>query len=354
MKYDFAKAELRMRELNEKLSKSECENREALEAEFAQLQREYSMYAAIEKRAKEQQETQDFCLTKALREAHKNRQELNVREAITASGVTATAVETQMQTILEPLYANSVLSQVGTRHFNGLPMGNISVPVLGKGNAFWTGENGASQDGGAGLKNNIVLKPHRLTAYFEISEQMLQQDTVGVNQALLRDAVSAIKDKFEATIFGSEAGTDDKPAGIFYGKTAKAVKDFAAVTELESDVENANVNGACKYVLSTKAKADLRNMAKSAKSTQLVMEGGTVDGTPAISTTLIASSASEAPYVYGDFSNLITAAWGDLILKVDDSVNYANGMIRIYVTGYFDAKVGREEAFVYGDTRKSV
>ena len=50
MKYDFAKAELRMRELNEKLSKSECENREALEAEFAQLQREYSMYAAIEKR----------------------------------------------------------------------------------------------------------------------------------------------------------------------------------------------------------------------------------------------------------------------------------------------------------------
>lgn len=353
MKYDFAKTELRLRELNAMLAKSDCENREALEAEFAQLQREYMMNAAIAKHTREEMDAQEFCLSKALREAHKNRKELNVREAITASGVSATAVETQMQTILEPLYANSVLSKLGTRHFSGLPMGNISIPLMGNGNAFWAGETGASQDGGGGLKNNITLKPHRLTAYFEISETMLMQDTAGVNQALLRDAVNALKNKYEATVFGSEEGTEDKPAGIFYGKTTTSVKDFATLTELESNVENANANGPCTYVLSTKAKADLRNMAKSAKSTQLVMEGGNIDGTPAISTSLIPSSSSAAPYVYGDFSNLVTAAWGDLILKVDDSVNYANGMIRIYVTGYFDAKIARPEAFVFGDTRKA-
>jgi hypothetical protein len=56
-----------------------------------------------------------------------------------------------------------------------------------------------------------------LTAYVDISKQLIYQDTVGVENAIRRDIVNALNDKLEATIFGAVAGDATKPAGIFYG-----------------------------------------------------------------------------------------------------------------------------------------
>lgn len=290
-----------------------------------------------------------FSLAAALREARTGKKEINVREAITASGLAGKAVETEIQSILEPLYAQSVLNQLGVKWYKDMPMGDISIPVMGKGTVGWKGEIAANADGTPAFDTNVTLKPKRLTGYFEISEKMLLQDTIGVEEALRRDAIKALVDKFEATVLGNEAGTDDKPAGLFYNKELASAKTFAEVADLEATVENANVTGAMKYLLSTKAKAAFRSMAKSAKSTQLVMEGGEIDGTPAITTSNV-KDGSKGVFAYGNFENLACASWADLIFKVDDSINYANGLIRIYVSGYFDAAVLRPQAFAFGDT----
>lgn len=235
-----------------------------------------------------------------------------------------------------------------------MPMGDISIPVMGKGSVAWAAETGASTDGTPTFGTNIVMKPKRLTGYFEITEKMLLQDTIGVEQALRREAVAALADAYEATVLGNEAGSDNKPAGLFYGKTLKDATTFAKVCELESEVEDNCIGGELKYLLGTKAKADFRSMAKSAKHTQLVMEGGTIDGTPAVVTQNVQKKTGEKAegiYAYGNFQNLACAIWNDLIFKVDDSVSYANGKIRIYVSGYFDAAVLREGAFAFGNTR---
>ena len=52
------------------------------------------------------------------------------KRAVTVAGVGANVVETEIQGILEPLYANSVLAKLGVRFYPGLPQGNISVPVM--------------------------------------------------------------------------------------------------------------------------------------------------------------------------------------------------------------------------------
>ena len=49
-------------------------------------------------------------------------------------------VEKEIQGILEPLYAKSVLAQLGVKWYTGLPKGDISVPVMGKGNVGWATE----------------------------------------------------------------------------------------------------------------------------------------------------------------------------------------------------------------------
>ena len=55
-------------------------------------------------------------------------------------GVHDQVVETEIQGILEPLYANSVLTRLGALCYSGLPMGDVQVPVMSKGNVGWAGE----------------------------------------------------------------------------------------------------------------------------------------------------------------------------------------------------------------------
>ena len=99
-----------------------------------------------------------------------------------------------------------------------------------------------------------------------------------------------------------------------------------------------------KYVMSNKAKAAFRSMAKSSKTTQLVMEGGQIDGTPVLNT----SHVSGKNFVYGDFSNLAIGQFGAVDLLVDPYTKASSGQIRIIINAYFDSKVLRPEAFVTG------
>ena len=263
------------------------------------------------------------------------------------SGVQDEVVETEIQGILEPLYAKSVLAELGVKWYTGLPQGDIQVPVMGKGTVGWASEVAAASAGGNSF-SAVLLQPKRLTAYVDISKQLLNQDTIGVENAIRRDIVNAINDKLEATIFSDDAGDATKPAGIFYDSSVYDASTFKAVVDLEAKVEKNNVYGDMKYLLSTGAKADLRAMPKSTKNTQLVMEGGEIDGTPAVVTSNVEGAGY---YAYGNFENLAVASWGDIDITVDEYTQAVNGCVRLVVNAYFDAKKLRPEAFIFGKTR---
>lgn len=352
--FDFIVAEANLREKADQLASmtGNEENYASLEREYNRAKNEYDMQLAIAQREKLTVSTSPtFSFMHSLRESRKNREGMNLRAAISAAGLAGKAIETEMQSILEPLYAKSVLAQLGVKWYKGMPMGDISIPVMNAGSVSWATEEGASQDGTPTFASNVTLSPKRLTAHFDITEQMLMQDTLGVEEAIKRDAINALTKELEATIFGKNAGSTTKPAGIFYNQTLSDATTFKKLCDIEAGVEDANVYGEMTYLLSTKAKADLRSMVQG-KTTKNVLENGTVDGTKLVSTSIV-NDGNKGVYCYGDFSNLAVASWGDIIFKVDDSVAYANGKIRIYVTGYFDAKVLRPEAFAFGDTRYS-
>ena len=263
------------------------------------------------------------------------------------SGVHDEVVDTEIQGILEPLYAKSVLAELGVKWYTGLPQGDIQVPVMGKGTVGWAGEVAAASAGGNAF-SAVLLQPKRITAYVDISKQLLNQDTIGVENAIRRDIVNAINDKLEATIFSDDAGDATKPAGIFYDSSIFDASTFKAVVDLEAKVESNNVYGDMKYLLSTGAKADLRAMPKSTKNTQLVMEGGEIDGTPAVVTSNVEGAGY---YAYGNFENLAVASWGDIDITVDEYTQAVNGCVRLVVNAYFDCKKLRPEAFIFGKTR---
>ena len=264
------------------------------------------------------------------------------RATVTVAAEGEDVVATELFDILTPLRAKNVLVNAGAR-FMGNLVGNVQVPIMTKSNVTWEGETASAKDG-AGSFSHKTLSPKRLTAYVDISKQLLMQDSIGVENAIRTDLVNAINSKLEETILGDAEGSATQPAGIFAEITPTAVADFASICAKEAEVEDANVIGECKYILSNKAKAALRAMPKSSKSTQLVFENGEIDGTEAFNT----SNVSGKQYVYGDFSNLAIGSWGGVDLTVDPYTKAGDGQVRIVVNMYVDEVVLRPEAFATG------
>ena len=266
------------------------------------------------------------------------------RAAVTVTTEGEDVVVTDFANILEPLRTKNVLVESGAHILTGL-VGDLQIPAMGAENVNWEGETDPAQDG-ASTFTNVKLTPHRLSAYIDISKQFLVQDSLGAEALIRRDLVAAIQSKLESTIFSTDATDGSKPAGIFNGVTPTKVTDFKGLCTLESDVEDANFYAPSKYIVSPKAKAAMRAMAKSTKSTQLVMEGDNIDGTPVLSTGHIAKDT----FAYGDWSQLYVGQWGAIDLTVDPYTKAADGQVRLVVNCFFDFKLVRPKAVVYGTT----
>ena len=265
------------------------------------------------------------------------------RASVTVTAEGEDVVATDLFDILTPLRARNVLVQAGAKFLNNL-VGNVQVPIMTASNVTWEGETASASDG-AGTFSHVTLSPKRLTAYIDISKQMIAQDSIGVENAIREDLVKAINAKLEETVLGDAAGTTTKPEGIFKTIEPDSVATFSDICDKEADVEDANVMGECVYIMSNKAKSVLRGLIKGTNATGMVYENGEVDGTKAFNT----SNVSGKQYVYGDFSNLAIGSWGGVDLTVDPFTKAGDGQIRIVVNMYVDAKILREAAFATGD-----
>lgn len=266
------------------------------------------------------------------------------RAAVSVAAEGEDVVPTNIYNVMEPLRAKNVLVQAGAKFITNLT-GDVQIPLMAATNCGWESEMGEAKDG-AGTFSSVKLSPRRLTCYIDLSKQFLVQQSAGCEELIRQDIIQAINSKLEETILSDAEGDLTKPAGIFsvIKPSAHTVANFADLCNAESDIEDANVIGELKYVMSNKAKAALRSMQKSAKTTQLVMENGQIDGTPVLNT----SHVTGKKFAYGDWSNLAIGQFGAIDLTVDSYSQATKGVVRLVINAFFDAKVLRPEAFVTG------
>lgn len=289
-----------------------------------------------------------FSLVKELRSAAETGKKIDFAQ-IEARGYSVTdegedVVVTDIWNPWESLYTKNQLAAAGARMITGIK-NNVQIPLMGKATVGFSTELGAAQNG-SGTITHKSLSPKRITAYYPISLQLLAQDSIGVESAIRNEIAKALADKVEATVLGNAAGDATKPEGIFYGATIAEVETFGDITALEESVEEKGVDlNACKYIVSPSAKATFRNMPKSEKHTQLVMEGNEIDGTSALCTAHVPSTH----FVYGDFSNLVVATWDNVTIDViRDSQNLINGQVMIVVNAFVDAELVRPDGLAFG------
>ena len=260
--------------------------------------------------------------------------------SVTAEG--EDVVATDVFDLLTPLRAKNVLAQAGAKFYTNL-VGDVKIPVMNGSNVTFEAENGEAKDGAPEF-TSITLSPKRLTAYVDISKQMLAQDSVDIENAIREDLINAINGKIEEAVLSDFSGSTTQFKGVFAAVKPTAVADFKALVDKEATVEDANVNGTPCYILSNKAKAALRAMSKGTKSTQLVYENGEVDGTPAYNT----SHVKDTNYLYGDMSNIVIGVWAGIDMVNDIYTQAAKGCIRLVVNLYVDAKIARQSGLTAG------
>jgi len=264
--------------------------------------------------------------------------------AITVQSEGEDIVATNLMDVMGSLKAKSVLVKAGARVLENL-RGDVQFPLSSSANCSWEGET--SETAATDMTfTHVKLSPKRLSCVVDVSKQFLLQDSASAERVIREEILSAINSKLEKTFLGAEQGTNTMPQGLFYnnGTPLTEVSKFKDLTDLEADVENANVDGRVVYLLSLKVKSALRNMVKGDKTTNLVYENGAVDGTEALST----SNIAEKRFAYGDFSNVVIANWGNLDITVDPMTKAAQGLVRLVVNFYCDVKVLRPETIKVG------
>ena len=268
-----------------------------------------------------------------------------ITQTVSGDGVHDEIVEEEFKGLLEPLYADSVISNLGITIYNGLPAGDFKVSAMGKGSAAWADETGTAAES-KNTFTHVTLQPKRISAQLSYSKQFLAQDTIGAEAAIRRDIYNALVAQIQSTMLSADASGSNKPAGIFNGVTAKNISSYKELCDVEAAVDDSNVKGERKYLMSNKAKAILRCMPKSSLTTELVLDGNDIDGTPVIAN----SDVPTTQYAYGDFSNIVMGTWGNVDLIIDPYTLAAENSIRIVVNAFVDWKKVRkdENVIVYG------
>lgn len=262
----------------------------------------------------------------------------------TVEGAGQEVVAEDKLNILEPLRASLVMVQAGANYMTGL-VGNVSIPVYSGSNVGWAGEIEAAKDG-AGTFSEVTLSPKRITAFLDVSKQFLLQDSASAEALLRADIVRAIANKLEATILGDKDGSTTQPKGLFYNVEDLQNITYADMVEVIAMLEQQNVTGDIKFIVSPLIKAVLKTTSKDSGSGVFVMEDGEVDGLPVLSTSACMGLA------VGNWADYVIAQWGGIDLTIDPYSQATNGKVRLVVNAYFDAKPRREEAFLATTYRK--
>lgn len=273
-----------------------------------------------------------------------NLTELQKRAAVTVAAEGEDVVQKNIYDILAPLRANSALVKAGAQVYGNVQGHSIQIPVMSKSNVLWKGETGDAEDG-APTFTSVELTPKRITAFCEISLEMLNQQTPDVEGAIINDIYAAVGEKLEATLL-SDGNETNQPTGLANGLTPVEVEDYEDLTYMEALAEEANIDqlGGFHYIVSPRAKAALRSMKKADNGTGMVWENNEVDGTPATWTSNVATSYA----FFGNFNNVKIAQFGDVELEVvRDSASLKKGCVTVVVNAFFDGVNARPESVQY-------
>ena len=244
-------------------------------------------------------------------------------------------VATDFLDLVTPLENELVAAQAGATFLTGLK-GDIAVPFYTGSTAGWAGEIAPAANGEGTFKQK-TLAPKRITAYIDVSKQLLIQANDSIEAYLQQSLVTAVRECLESTMFGSAAGSATKPAGLLNGVTAlTADVTYGDLVDAETALLKNNFKN-LSWVASYDAHGTLKQTPKIAGQPVYLLEDGMIDGRKCF----FSNNVADRGLILGDFSELTIGQWGGIEVLVDPYTQAVNGTVRLVVNSYWDYFVRR-------------
>ena len=279
------------------------------------------------------------------------------RAAFTAASeaVTGVVIDEEQQEMLLPLQSSLVLARAGARFMTGL-QGNIYWPEFSGANVFWEGEDADAKDGAGVFSKGDLFKPMRLTAYVDISKQLLAQENTSV-EAYIRQAIAvAIAQKIEKTAFSATTGVANTPDGMFHtlDATIKGNMTWEQIVAMETNADTQDaLYGNLAYILHPSLVGKAKTKVKDASGAGgFIFTGngdGQLNGYKALRTNNLPKELGEGTdefgAVFGNWSDYFLGQWGGIELLVDPYTQALKGTVRLITNSYWNMGFIRKESF---------
>ena len=267
--------------------------------------------------------------------------------------------------IIEALRPKLVLAQAGAITLGNLE-GNLDIPKNGGVSVSWKTENGAA-NGSTPVVGRLNLTPKRVTAFTDVSRQLLAQSSVGVERMLRDDFFNAIASAIDKV--GILGGGTNEPTGIlatagigaaYAGGAANNSVNANGIAPIYKDlinlekavaVANGDVNQMA-FLMNPQVRGVFRGTEISSGSGRFGMETNDMAaGYRAFTTTNVPNDLTKgtsdnlSAIIFGDFTQMILAQWGGLDLLVNPYTKGKEGLVEMIVHQYVDTGLRHDESF---------
>lgn len=269
--------------------------------------------------------------------AYINGNSIDVRAALqaTVTGQGEEAVPTYKAPLELAIRNNTVLDKLGVRWFENVD-GHIDLPKYHGSNVAWASSENAAAGDGASAFTKVSLSPKRLTAYVDISRELINTSPDAVEALITEDLARSIAEQLDKTVFGAGSGSTSEPAGIFADAISGSLASmtFDDVLQLENKVEEHNGTDFV-FVTSPNVKYQLRGITTNAM--QFAFENGEIDGRQ----TVVSNSVVKGGLGVFTPADLAVATFnkGGLVITVDYLTRALYNEVRIVANYLVDAKL---------------
>lgn len=265
----------------------------------------------------------------------------------------------------DALYAKTVLDSLGAMKLTGL-VANTDLPGFSTGITVGWGTEIAAASITNPATVSRTLRPKRLSAYSDLSKQLLLQTNNSIEQYVLGSYMKAMAAALEAACIN---GTGDAPAGLLgtanVGSVAVGTNGgaptLANILKLVANVANNNADIAnCKWLINPSLEAKLKQVAIDSGSGAMIMayqqyfngQPGVIDGKPVAVTSNVPSTLTKgssgavcSAAIFGDFSNMVIGQFGGIDIIVDPYTQATTGTVRIVIDQFADMAILNPKTF---------
>lgn len=270
--------------------------------------------------------------------------------ALSVGGTSGGTVATGVDGNIFELYQNrQILSTLGATIFDNLS-GDLKINAqTGVGGTLGVVGEVAGATKVDPTLNTITLKPNRISAYTQLSNQLLAQSTPNVEAFAMDNLVKSIMSAFQGAVFGG--GAEDSIVGIANTTGVNAVSGgvswenvLAMVGTLAGVDFDINKTG---FALNSTTMAKLMSTLKSANNFEFIMsEGFNADGTKQLAGLKAGISNSVGNnIVFGAWEQLFVGMWGGVGIIYDPYTQAKNGSVEVVAEIFADAKIGNPALF---------